>query len=138
MFFGLQERQLDDKGRVALPASWRTGLGERCYLSAGENRCIEVVAADDFETRVAEMSARVRAGDVPMSRLRQLTHMASEAQIDRQGRVKLSEHLRVYAQITVPSKLIVAGNYDRVEIWSESVYHEESARLTSELARGDL
>jgi len=137
MFFGLQERQLDDKARVALPASWRQSLGDRCYLTAGENRCIEVVAADDFETRVGEISARVRSGEFPMARLRQLTHSASEAQIDRQGRVKLSEHLRAYAQIAAPSKVIVAGNYDRVEIWSDAVYQEESVRLAAAMARGD-
>lgn len=137
MFFGLHERQLDDKGRVALPASWRLSFGERCYLTAGENRCVDVLSATDFEQMVGEINDRVRRGELPVSRLRALTHSATEAVIDRQGRVKVDERLRTYAQIGVPSKVMVAGNYDRVEIWAEAVYHEESARSASELARGD-
>ena len=138
MFFGLNERQLDDKGRVALPASWRQSLGDRCYLTAGENRCIDVLSAADFEEQVAEMSARVRRGEVPVTRLRALTHSASEAVIDRQGRVKVDERLRTYAQIAVPSKVMVAGRYDRAEIWAEAVFQEEEARAARELARGDV
>ena len=55
MFFGLHERQLDDKGRVALPAMFRDDLGERCVLVFGDSRCIEVHAADAFEARAAEI-----------------------------------------------------------------------------------
>jgi MraZ protein len=137
MFFGLNERQLDDKGRVALPASWRQSLGERCYLTAGENRCIDVLSASDFEEQVRELSARVRKGEVPVSRLRALTHKASEAVIDRQGRVKIDERLRSYALIEAPSKVVVAGNFDRVEIWAEAVFEAEQERAEGELAGSD-
>ena len=62
MFFGLHERQLDDKGRVALPASYRDDLGERCVLVFGDSRCIEVHAADAFEARAAELRDDVKRG----------------------------------------------------------------------------
>ena len=41
MFVGAHERQLDDKGRVALPATYRAHLGEHCYLVKGTDKCVE-------------------------------------------------------------------------------------------------
>ena len=54
MFFGLHERQLDDKGRVALPARYRDGLGDRCFLAFGD-RCLDVHVADEFEASAGEL-----------------------------------------------------------------------------------
>ena len=42
MLVGVHERQLDDKGRLALPSAFRDDLDERCYLVLGEDRCINV------------------------------------------------------------------------------------------------
>lgn len=137
MFFGRHERQLDDKGRVALPASFRDDLGERCYLSFGENGCIDVVAAGDFEANALELGERVKRGEAPMSRLRAMTHSATPAVVDRQGRVKVDERLREFAHMVLSSKIVVAGNLDRIELWSESVYAGVEARSSSELVRGD-
>ena len=64
-------------------------------------------------------------------------HSASEAVVDRQGRVKVDERLREYAQLTLSSTIIVAGNGDRVELWSEGIYADIAQRLTAGLARGD-
>ena len=49
MFVGAHERQLDDKGRVALPATYRTHLGEHCYLVKGTDKCVEVIPSEAFE-----------------------------------------------------------------------------------------
>jgi MraZ protein len=137
MFFGLHERQLDDKGRVALPAAFRAGLGERCYVTVGENRCVDVLSAAEFESAAADLRERVKRGELPMARQRALTHSASEVTVDRQGRIKVEERLRDYAQLALSSKVIVTGNYDRIELWSEGVYAEVAARADDELARGD-
>ena len=47
LFVGTHERQLDDKGRLALPASFRTHLGDRCYLLPGQNNCLRVVPSGE-------------------------------------------------------------------------------------------
>ena len=134
MFFGLQERQLDDKGRVALPARWRAGFGDRCFLTPGQNRCINVLTADDFEAAAADLKQRVDNGELPLSRLRTLLSNAEEVQIDGQGRVKLEAHLRHYARIAPNTKVVVTGLMDRLEIWSEMVHADEQARGDLELA----
>ena len=60
------------------------------------------------------------------------------ATVDKQGRITVDEKLREFARIPLSSKVVVAGNLDRVELWSESVYAEIADRGNAEMARGDL
>ena len=117
MFVGTYERQLDDKGRLALPAPFRTLLGEHCYLAKGMDKCIEVIPADVFESDARETMEAVKRGDLTRSRRRTLAGSAALVAIDRQGRVKLDDTLRVYAELALESPVAVAGNFDRLEIW---------------------
>ncbi len=137
MFFGLHERQLDDKGRVALPAAYRTDLGDRCYLVFGDSRCIDIYSADEFEARASEMIDAVKRGDATVSRQRALAHSATAATVDKQGRITVDEKLREFARIPLSSKVVVTGNLDRVEIWSEAVYADIADRGSAEMARGE-
>ena len=134
MFFGLHERQLDDKGRVALPATFRDDLGERCVLVFGDSRCIEVHAADAFEARAAEVRDEVKRGVATMARQRALAHSATPVSVDRQGRITVEERLREFAHLSLSSKVIVTGNIDRVELWNDGVYREIAERSRAEMA----
>lgn len=136
MFFGLHERQLDDKGRVALPAAYRSDLGERCYLVVGDSRCIDVYSAEEFESRARQMIEAVKRGEAPLSRQRSLAHSATVVGVDKQGRITVDERLREFARIPLSSTVVVTGNLDRVEVWSESVYAEIADRGDAEMARG--
>jgi MraZ protein len=134
MFLGLHERQLDDKGRVALPAAYRDDLGDRCVLVFGDSRCIEVHAADAFEARAAELRDDVKRGAATMARQRALAHSATLVTVDRQGRITIDERLRDFARIPLSSKVIVTGNIDRVELWNDGVYREVADRSSAEMA----
>jgi MraZ protein len=134
MFFGLHERQLDDKGRVALPAPYRDDLGDRCVLVFGDSRCIEIHAAEAFESRAAELRDAVKRGEASITRQRALAHSATSVSVDRQGRITVEERLREFARIPLSSKVIVTGNVDRVELWSDAVYREVADRTSAEMA----
>ena len=138
MFFGLHERQLDDKGRVALPAAFRNDLGDRCYLLIGDSRCIDVYSSDGVRDPRPRDDRRGQAGrgdDLPPARPRPHRH---RGHVDKQGRITVDEKLREFARIPLSSKVVVTGNLDRVELWSESVYAEVADRGNAEMARGDL
>ena len=49
LFVGAFERQLDDKGRLALPAAFRDRLGDFCYLAKGHDKSVTVVPGPTFE-----------------------------------------------------------------------------------------
>jgi MraZ protein len=137
LFVGAFERQLDDKARLALPAAFRDRLGEHCYLAKGLDKSVSVVPAATFEEEAAIMSARVRSGEVGRDVLRALAASASLVALDKQGRVKIDDSLRQYAELPLSAPVMVAGSFDRLEIWSPERYARVDAAGTESMAGDD-
>ena len=136
MFVGVHERQLDDKGRLALPSAFRTLLGDSCYLVIGEERCIDVMPRDAFEEMANELMRQARNKEISLNRQRALAHSASLVTLDKQGRVTLDEKMRTYARLSPSSRVVVSGNFDRAEVWSAELYDQIAAAGRGELAGG--
>lgn len=134
LLIGTFERQLDPKGRLALPSEMRKVLGERCYLVRGTARCVELVPADDFERQVRELIEAVRSGDKDMSERRAVAGSASLVVLDKQGRITVDEKLRTYAGLSTGDPVVVAGNFDRAEIWAVDRHQRIDAAGTERLA----
>ena len=134
MFVGAHERQLDDKGRVALPATYRAHLGEHCYLVKGTDKCVEVIPSEAFEQFGRELIAKVDRGELSLNRQRAMASSAVLVTLDRQGRVNIDEKLRSYADISLESQVIVAGNLVKLEIWSPDRYARIDAEGTDDIA----
>ena len=137
MFVGVHERQLDPKGRLALPAAFRPRLEPRCYLAFGQDKCIDVLTAEAFEQVAQEMLDKVRSGEIDRNQQRALAANTVEVTVDAQGRVNLDEKLRAYAGIELNTKVVVAGSFDRVEIWDPSRHDRVTAVGTQQIAGGD-
>lgn len=137
LFVGTHERQLDDKGRLALPAPFRAHLGEHCYLVFGDSKCINVVPADVFETMAEQLMARVERGELTMQRQRAVSSSASLVTVDKQGRVSIDDKLREYAGLTTESRVVVTGNFKVIEIWSPERFERIRDEGTSDLAGDD-
>lgn len=131
---GTFERQLDDKGRVALPTDLKREFGEHGYLLRGENRCVDLVRAEDFEAQADAVLAAVRRGERPRSDLRTLANLASKVTPDKQGRITIDEHLRAYAELATGSVVRVTGGYDRIEFWSPDRHQRLDTAGASRLA----
>lgn len=138
LFVGAFERQLDDKGRLALPAAFRDRLGEHCYLAKGQDKCVTVVPAATFEEEAEAMAARVRSGEVNRNQLRALASSAILVSLDKQGRVNVDEQLREYADLPLGEPVTVAGSFDRLELWSPRRFALVNDDGTGDLAGNDL
>ena len=123
LFVGAHERQLDDKGRLALPAAFRDRIAGHCYLAKGPDKSVTVVPAATFEAEAASMLERVQRGEVSRNELRALAASAVMVTLDKQGRVNLDEGLRDYADLPTPGPVMVQGSFDRLEIWTLDRYH---------------
>ncbi|MCB0982905.1 MAG: cell division/cell wall cluster transcriptional repressor MraZ [Acidimicrobiaceae bacterium] len=134
LFVGAYERQLDDKGRLALPSRFRSGLGEHCYVAKGPGMCLTVVPAAVFEAEAEAMRARVAAKEVPLNHLRALAGSAQQVTIDKQGRINVDEQLRTYAELRTEAAVTVAGAFDRLEIWTPDRYARVEADASVEMA----
>ncbi|MSZ55621.1 MAG: cell division/cell wall cluster transcriptional repressor MraZ [Actinobacteria bacterium] len=134
VFVGLHERQLDPKGRLALPAAFRPRLEPRCYLAFGRDKCIDVLTAEAFEQVALDMLEKVRTGEMTRNEQRAIAANTVEATIDAQGRVNLDEKLRDYAGVTLGSRVIVSGSFDRVEIWDPARHERNISAGTEQIA----
>lgn len=134
LFVGAYERQLDDKGRLALPAPFRARLGEHCYLAKGRDKCIDVIPAETFEQLAAELVESVKRGEVSRQTQRAVASTAVLVNVDKQGRVNLDDKLRQYADIPADQPVMVAGNLDRLEIWSRERFARVNAAGDDDLA----
>lgn len=120
VFVGVHERQLDPKGRVALPATFRPQLEPRCYLSIGRDKCVDVLTAEAFEEVARDAVAKVRSGEMDRNQQRALASNTFEVSVDAQGRINIDEKLRIYAGLELNSRIVVAGSFDRVELWDST------------------
>jgi MraZ protein len=132
VFTGNQERQLDPKGRLALPADFRRPLGEQCKLTFGQQgRCIDVFTAEAFEAMAQGVKEKVDAGELPRDALRVVMVNTFTVPIDKQGRILVDKRLRDHAGLDLGSRVVVAGVYDRIEIWNTDLFNEMNARGTA-------
>ena len=134
VFVGVHERQLDPKGRLALPASFRPRLEPRCYLAFGQDKCVDVLTAEAFDQVVQETLNKVRSGEINRNQQRALAANTVEVSIDAQGRINIEEKLREYAGLSLNSKVIVAGSFDRVEIWDPTRHQRITDAGTQQIA----
>ncbi len=136
MFVGVYERQLDERGRVALPSAFRGDLGERCYLFFGDDGCVSLRDEEAFAEQARELIEQVKRGEASRDRQRAFASSAVEATIDKQGRITLDARLREHAGIEPQAPVMVLGSLDQIEIWEPNAYRASETAGQSEIARG--
>lgn len=135
MFMGEYQNTIDDKNRIILPVKFRAGLGERFVVTRGFDPCLFVYSTEQWEV----ISVKVKAMDSMDPAVRAFQRIfisgAQELELDKQGRILLPGHLRVYADLE--KDCVTLGVSDRLEIWSKSRwdnYFLESQASFNEIA----
>jgi MraZ protein len=127
MFLGRFEHTLDDKGRLTIPAKYRNTLATGVVITRGLDRCLYVMPSSEWD----EIAAKVRTLSLlkkdARSFVRLLFAEATDSTPDKQGRVLIPAYLREYANLQ--DDVIVAGSYNRLELWNPDDYLQENARL---------
>jgi MraZ protein len=122
MFLGTYEPKLDEKGRVILPAKFREELSAGLVLTRGQEHCIYVFSAREFE----HLHDKLRQAPVTSKQARDYMRVflsgATAESPDKQHRVTIPAALRSYAGLD--RDLTVIGTGSRVEIWDAGAWHE--------------
>ena len=120
MFLGTYTPRLDEKGRLILPAKFRDELSNGLVLTRGQERCIYVFSAREFERFLEKLQ------DAPMSSrqardyIRVFLSGASDEVPDKQGRITIPPILRQYAGLE--REVTVIGSGSRAEIWDSTAW----------------
>lgn len=133
MFIGEYEHNLDDKKRVSVPKSFRTGLGTKVVMTRGLDNCLFVYPKANWQ-KVAAMLQKLSFAHADTRGLnRFILSGAAEVEIDSAGRVLIPEHQRQFAKLG--KTIVFAGVSDRVEIWDVTLWNEYKARIEKEAER---
>lgn len=129
MFLGEYEHTIDSKGRMAVPARFRSQLDRGAVISKGMGTCLSVYTMDRWEEKSAELAAG-KTTDELRDFERRIYPSASEVELDGQGRLIIPAKLRTYAGLD--NEVTVAGVRDHFEIWDRGTWQEYQARLDAE------
>ena len=119
-----------------MPSSYRGELGDHCYLFFGDDGCVSVRSVESCEAEAADMVAKAKRGELSRNRQRAFASSASQATIDKQGRVTLDARLREHAGHAPQAAVVVLGNIDQIEIWESEAHRRNEMAGQHEIAGG--
>ncbi len=115
-FLGQYEYQLDQKGRVSLPADYRRRADDsRFVLLQWEATHLTLFPVSTWEGVQQRLLDLRRGGSAVARHLRQITARAVEVEPDKQGRILIPGWLKEGAGLDGSALLI--GALDRIEVW---------------------
>ncbi|HXQ37840.1 MAG TPA: division/cell wall cluster transcriptional repressor MraZ [Anaerolineales bacterium] len=127
MFLGQFQHNLDDKGRLMIPARFRELLAAGAFITQGFDRCL-MVMTDMYFKQVYDRISAMNLAD-PNTRLlrRFILSNAYPVEIDKVGRILVPQNLR--QGIMLENEAIVAGQGEYFEIWTPAEWNAQMAQL---------
>ncbi len=121
MFLGNFVHNLDSKGRLTIPAKYRTYLADGLVVTRGMDECLVAFPMARWEQLSAKVSDLPITDPRARSFKRFLFASASDLSPDKQGRILIPPRLREYAGLD--GEVVVAGLNDYFEIWNREAWH---------------
>lgn len=126
LLLGTYTPKIDAKGRVALPAKFRSQLSQGLVMARGQERCVYLLPFDEFR-RIASQIQRTSVGNkAAREYLRVFLSGAVDQEPDKQGRVVVPQMLRDYANLG--SDIVVIGVGTRAELWNKDAWESYLAQ----------
>ena len=123
MFRGVNNVNVDAKGRIAIPVRYRDQLlnhcnGEMVVTIDTEERCLLIYPQPDWDDIQRKVEALPSFNVAARRVQRLLIGHATDIPMDTSGRILLPPPLREYAQLE--KKGVLLGQGKKLELWSEA------------------
>jgi len=128
MFFGEAQYTLDDKGRLTIPAKFRSRFSDGVMVARGLEPCLLIFTPDDWQNYVTSLY-----GHLPQNKentraiARFVFSGASDQTLDKQGRILLPSNLRAYAGLR--EDVVILGIQDHLEVWDAEAWQKDLKNL---------
>ena len=118
-----------------MPVKFRAFLGKKAVITQGLDNCLFLYPMKNWNVLAKKLSK------LPLSQFdargfaRIMLAGAMEVAIDGLGRILVPDYLKKYAGLS--KKVVVAGLYNRIEIWDEAkwtVYKERTEKEAGDIA----
>lgn len=143
MLIGEFRHSIDPKGRITIPSKFRDELDEGFVMTKGLDNCLFLYPLCEWEKIESKLKSLPITNKNVRSFVRTFFSGATDANIDKQGRVLIPQNLREHALIEIDKEAVIIGVSTRIEIWShknwedynedEGLSYEEMAEKMAEL-----
>lgn len=118
MLIGEYKHIIDVKKRLAIPSKLRRELGAKAVITRGLDNCLFIFPQKQWNKLIEKLSKLPLGQRDTRGFTRLMLAGASEAGLDRLGRILIPDYLKKYAGLK--KNVIIAGVYNRLEIWDEN------------------
>ena len=134
MFIGEYTYSIDEKKRLAIPTKFRQVLGRKAVITKGLDNCLFLYPLKEWEKLAEKLSKLPLSQADARGFARIMLVGAMDVKIDGLGRILIPDYLKSYA--CFKKKIVIAGLYNRIEIWNEDKWKEYSQK--TEAGIGDI
>jgi len=127
MFLGQYQHNLDEKGRLMIPARYRELLAAGAFITQGFDKCLMVMTDVHFREVYDRINAMNMADQNARLLRRHILSNAYAVEIDRVGRILVPQNLR--QAIGLNGEAIVAGQGEYFEVWTPADWNDQMDQL---------
>ncbi len=117
MLRGEVEHQLDERGRVAVPRSFRETFEHGAFVTRGWYGCLFLFPWEKWR-KIEDKLEGIGIADMEGDMVREFFSGGAKVFLDRQGRFVLPAALREWAEIE--SNVVIRGVIGRAEVWAKN------------------
>jgi MraZ protein len=143
MFIGEYQHNLDQKDRLAVPAKFRMKLKQGAVVTRGLDNCLFIYTRDEWKKMADKLANLPISKSNTRAFSRFMLSGAMDVNIDKQGRIKIPEYLKKFANLK--KTIVVAGVINRLELWDKAAWsayksstEKASAKIAEELENLDV
>ena len=122
MLLGEYHHNIDDKGRLVIPSTYRDELGNDFIITRGIEKCLYVYSKTEWEKLVAKLNTLPFTKKNARTFSRSFFSGATVCEFDKSGRINITSPLVSYAGLA--KECVIIGVNDRLEIWSEEAFNK--------------
>ena len=122
MFYGEFQHTIDPKGRVIIPAAFRSELGEKFMITKGLEGCLFIFSQAQWNNLVSKLETLPLSNTNARAFNRFFFSTAAECEMDKNYRILVPQALRAHAGLEKDISIIGVGT--RVEVWSRDKWEK--------------
>ncbi len=122
MFMGEYHHNIDEKGRLIIPAKFRETLGNKFIITRGIEKCLYIYSQEDWDKIVKKLNTLPFTKKDARIFIRSFFSGAALIEVDRQGRINIASPLVGHAGLT--KECVIIGANDRIEVWDKASWDE--------------
>ncbi|MCH5211187.1 MAG: division/cell wall cluster transcriptional repressor MraZ [Oscillospiraceae bacterium] len=126
-------RQLDERGRIILPAKVREVMSQTIYVTRSmSDKCLYLYTQEEWDKISEKINQLPTATDSNAAAFARLFFgKAMCADVDKQGRVPISKRLIEYAELK--KDVVLVGANTRLEIWDSEEWENYQNGLSDNI-----